>query len=87
MAHAILHFQLLSKDPEASSRFYTGLSGWTVEAPDAMGFRMLSTNARDGIAGGIWSAPPEATGFIQLFVGTDDVAALVGGSEEAGCDG
>jgi hypothetical protein len=42
-----------------------------------MGFRMLSTNAPDGIAGGIWPAPPEATGFSQLFVGRDDVAASV----------
>jgi predicted enzyme related to lactoylglutathione lyase len=77
MAHPILHFQLISKDPEASSRFYTGLFGWTVKAPDAMGFCMLSTNAPDGIASGIWPAPPEATGFIQLFVGADDVATSV----------
>jgi predicted enzyme related to lactoylglutathione lyase len=50
MAHPILHFQLILKDPDASSRFYTDLFGWTVEAPDAMGCRMLSTNAPDGSA-------------------------------------
>jgi uncharacterized protein len=83
MAHPILHFQMILKDPDKSSRFYTDLFGWTVEAPDAMGFRMLSTNAPDGIGGGIWPEPPGGTGFVQLF-GTDDVAASVEAAKKLG---
>ena len=49
-----------------------------------MGFRMLSTNAPYRIGGGIWPAPPEATGFVQLFLGTDDVAASVEAAQKLG---
>jgi predicted enzyme related to lactoylglutathione lyase len=49
-----------------------------------MGFRMLSTNAPYRIGGGIWPAPPEATGFVQLFLGTDDVAAAVEAAQKLG---
>jgi len=41
-----------------------------------MGYRQVETGG-GGISGGIWPAPPEAQGFVQLFVGVPDVAASV----------
>jgi predicted enzyme related to lactoylglutathione lyase len=77
MSHPVLHFQMISTDPDASTSFYSRLFGWTVKPPDPMGFRMLSTGSERGISGGIWPAPPEIIPFVQLFIGTDDVAASV----------
>ena len=76
-SHPVLHFQMISKDPDASSSFYSSLFGWTIHPPDPMGFRMLTTGSDEGISGGIWPAPPEATGFVQLFIATNDVAVSV----------
>jgi uncharacterized protein len=77
MSHPVLHFRMISKDPDASTSFYSKLFGWSVQPPDPTGFRPLSTGSEQGIGGGIWPAPPEITPFIQLFIGTDDVAASV----------
>jgi predicted enzyme related to lactoylglutathione lyase len=77
MAHPVAHFQMITTDPVAAQSFYSQLFGWTVDAPDAMGFRPLSTGSPEGIHGGLWPAPPGVTGFVQLFVATDDVASSV----------
>lgn len=78
MAHPVFHFQMLTNDPEAAQTFYSHLFGWTVSAPDGIGFRRIDTNTEEGIRGGMWPLDHEgAQPFVQLFVGTDDVGASV----------
>jgi predicted enzyme related to lactoylglutathione lyase len=51
-----------------------------------MGYRVVQTGSSNGIAGGIWPAPPEGHAMVQLFIQVDDVrqaaekASQIGGT-------
>ena len=77
MANPVMQFQMLSKTPEETARFYSGLFGWSVDANNPMGYRRIDTGSAEGIQGGIWPAPPQAPNFVQIFVGVEDVKAAV----------
>lgn len=77
MSNPVTRFQILSKNPEKSAEFYTGVFGWTVDANNAMGYREINTGSDRGIAGGIWPSPPEGKDFVQLFIEVDDIDAVV----------
>ena len=72
-----MQFQIISKAPEDTARFYSALFEWTIDANNAMGYRQIRTGSDRGIQGGIWPAPPQAPAFVQLFMAVDDVAASV----------
>jgi predicted enzyme related to lactoylglutathione lyase len=84
MSNPVLQFQILSKSPEETARFYSSLFDWKVDANNPMGYRQISTGSKEGIQGGIWPAPPQAPNFVQLFVGVDDVKAAVQRAEQLG---
>jgi predicted enzyme related to lactoylglutathione lyase len=75
MTNPVTQFQILSKDPDATARFYSSLFGWTINAGNPLGYRRIDTGAAEGIQGGIWPAPPQAPNFTQFFVSVDDVRA------------
>ena len=84
MAHPVVQFQIISKDPEATGQFYGQLFGWKVDSNNPMGYREINTGSKEGIQGGIWPAPPQAPSFVQLFVAVDDVTAAVRQAEGLG---
>ena len=84
MSNPVFEFQIISKDPDSTGRFYSDLFGWIVGTASTMGHRRIETGSREGIQGGIWPAPPEASNFVQLFIAVDDVAAMVGKAEAIG---
>ena len=84
MSNPVMQFQILSKAPEETSRFYTALFDWTVNGDNPMGYREIATGSREGIQGGIWPAPPQAPNFVQLFVAVDDVAGYATKAEGLG---
>jgi predicted enzyme related to lactoylglutathione lyase len=75
MSNPVMQFQMISKAPEETARFYSSLFGWKVDADNPMGYRQINTGSPEGIQGGIWPAPPQATNFVQLFMSVEDVAA------------
>src|SRR4029077_20647478 len=77
MGNAVMQFQIISKAPDETARFYSALFGWKVDADNPMGYRRIDTGSSQGIQGGIWPAPPQAPNFVQLFVQVDDVPAAV----------
>lgn len=79
-----MQFQILSKAPEETSRFYTELFGWTVNADNPMGYREIQTGSSEGIQGGIWPASPQASDFVQIFVAVDDVSAYAAKAQSLG---
>jgi uncharacterized protein len=81
MAHPVVQFQILAKDPDAAGRFYADLFGWTIDATNPLGYRRIETGSDQGIQGGIWPAPPQSPNFTQLFIAVDDLQASV---EKAG---
>lgn len=84
MANPVVKFQILSKVPEETAKFYGEVFGWNVNANNPLGYRQIDTGSSEGIQGGIWPAPPEATNFIQLFIGVDDVAQATSRAQTMG---
>lgn len=84
MGDAVTQFQILSKDPERTAKFYGQLFHWSIDANNALGYRQIRTGSKDGIQGGIWPAPPQASNFVQLFVSVADVKAAVKSAEGLG---
>lgn len=84
MANPVMKFQILSKTPDETARFYSTLFGWAVSADNPLGYREISTGSPAGIQGGIWPAPPQASNFVQLFIAVQDVTASVKRAEELG---
>ena len=85
MGNPVMHWQILSKDPERAESFYTELFGWTVAAKNSLGYRTVSTGSKEGIGGGIWPiAPNEGFSMVQLFIRVDDVKAFAAKAQELG---
>jgi predicted enzyme related to lactoylglutathione lyase len=84
VGNPVLQFQILSNAPDETARFYSGLFGWTVDTGNPMGYRQIDTGSAQGIRGGIWPAPPQASNLVQLFIGVEDVAASVAKAEGLG---
>jgi hypothetical protein len=77
MGAAVTRWQILSKDPEASTSFYATVFGWTIHSDNPLGYRELRSNAKDGIDGGVWPCPPEGRPMVQLFIETPDIEATI----------
>lgn len=84
MGNPVVQFQILSKAPEETSRFYSNLFGWAVDDDNPLGYREINTGAQEGIQGGIWPAPPQAHALVQLFIAVDNVRAYSEAAEKAG---
>src|SRR5436853_4776340 len=84
MANPVMQFQILSKTPDETARFYCSVFGWTVDANNALGYRRIDTGSNEGIQGGIWPAPPQAPTLVQLFISVDHVPAAVQKAEALG---
>jgi predicted enzyme related to lactoylglutathione lyase len=77
MGRPVIHFQILSKKPDDTQRFYSDLFGWKVSRDNPLDYRAIDTGSERGIQGGIWPCPPEGHNFVQLFVEVDDVPRYV----------
>ena len=84
MGNPVVQFQMISKNPDETARFYSALFGWTVNADNPLGYRQIRTGSSEGIQGGIWPAPPQAPNFVQLFMAVDDVTAAVAKAQSLG---
>ncbi len=84
MTHPVTQFQIISQQPDETAQFYSRVFGWTVDGGNPLGYRRIDTGSKEGIQGGIWPAPPQATGFAQLFIGVDDVPAAVSRAQQFG---
>jgi len=77
MPNPVTQFQILSKTPDETAKFYVELLGWRVTANSPLEYRQINTGSEVGIQGGIWPAPLGAPNFVQLFVSVEDVTASV----------
>src|SRR5262245_42057374 len=75
MGQPVIHWQIVTRQPEKLQQFYAEAFGWDIDANNALGYRTVDTGCERGIDGGIWPAPPEAADFVQLFIEVDDVPA------------
>ena len=84
MSSPVVQFQILSKAPDDTARFYSGLFGWRVNTDNQLGYRQINTGSEQGIQGGIWPAPPQTQNFVQLFIAVDNVTESVKKAEGLG---
>ena len=84
MSCAVMQWQILAKDPEAASAFYTSLFGWRVNSDNPLGYRVVDTGSTDGIQGGIWPSPADGHNFVQLFIRVSSVAEYLERAEKLG---
>ncbi len=84
MGQPVMRWQILAKDPAKVEEFYTKLFSWEIDANNALGYRMVDTGSERGINGGIWPAPPQGHGMVNLYVEVDDVDAYVAKATKLG---
>lgn len=84
MGNPVVQFQIVSKKPDQSLAFYTKLFNWKASDNNALGYRTLDSQHKDGIRGGIWPCPPEGHALVQIFVQVPDVSACVAKAKELG---
>ena len=78
MGCPVIQWQMVVKDPEAESAFYSSLFGWQVSSDNPLGYRVVDTQSAGGIPGGFWPSPPEGHNLVQLFIRVDSVPDYVG---------
>lgn len=76
MNHPVIRWQVISPDPDASTKFFAQLFGWQTDRSNAMGYREVRAG-EGGIHGGVWPAPQGVKPFVQLFVQVGDVGACL----------
>jgi len=78
VSNPVVHWQLISREPEKLAQFYLTLFGWKISDANGLGYRMVETaQSGKGVDGGIWPAPPGAPEMVQLFVEVDDIDAAL----------
>src|SRR5262245_30640565 len=76
MGRPVVHWELMSKDPEKVSAFYERVFGWKIQHRPELNYRIVDTASQGGINGGIIKPPhPEPwPGNMTFYVDVEDLA-------------
>ena len=77
MGNPVVHWELMSKEPEKVAAFYAKLFGWKIDHRPEMNYRIVDTAAGSGINGGIIKPEREGPwpGNMLFYIAVDDLAA------------
>jgi uncharacterized protein len=77
MGNAVVHWELMSKDPAKVAAFYEKIFGWKIQHMPEMNYRMVETGGEGGINGGILKPEREEPwpGNMLFYISVDDLAA------------
>jgi predicted enzyme related to lactoylglutathione lyase len=86
MGKPVLHFELMSKEPESVGRFYASVFDWKVTHRPELNYRIVDTGAKLGINGGIVKPDREGPwpGNQLFYVIVEDLARYCRKIEQAG---
>jgi len=86
MGQPVVHWELMSKEPEKISGFYSKLFGWKVTHRPELNYRIVDTGTKMGINGGVVKPDREGPwpGNQLFYVAVDDLAAYRRKIVEAG---
>ena len=89
MGNPVIHWELMSKEPQKVAAFYSKLFGWKVEHRPELNYRIvdtLATGEMKGINGGIVKPDHEGPwpGNMLFYIAVDDLAAYRRKVVEAG---
>jgi uncharacterized protein len=83
MANAVVHFEVVGKDLEKLTSFYTTLFEWKTQSIPEMGYTLVEKEG-DGIAGGIGRDQNGGAGHVTFYVLTPDPQATLDRAVELG---
>ena len=77
MGNPVVHWELMSKEPEKVSQFYARIFGWKVDHRPEFNYRIVETGGAGGINGGIVKPEREGPwpGNMLFYIQVDDLAA------------
>jgi hypothetical protein len=77
MGNPVVHWELMSKDPEKVSAFYQQVFDWKIEHRPELNYRIVETGSKVGINGGIVKPDREGPwpGNMLVYIAVDDLAA------------
>jgi predicted enzyme related to lactoylglutathione lyase len=80
MGNAVIHFELMSKEPEKVADFYAKIFGWKIQHHPEINYRIVETGAEGemhGINGGIVKPdqPGPWPGNMLFYILVDDLSA------------
>jgi len=76
MGQPVVHWELMSKEPEKVADFYARLFGWKVQHRPKINYRIVDTGSDMGINGGIVKPdkPGPWPGNMLFYIAVDDLA-------------
>jgi predicted enzyme related to lactoylglutathione lyase len=83
MSHPVVHFEIRSKDPDATRKFFGTLFDWSYPEGGMPGYTYVETGVDGAIPGGI-SPLQDGGELVTFFVGVDDVAGTLEKAAAAG---
>jgi len=77
MGNPVVHWELMSKEPEKVSEFYKKVFDWKIQHMPEMNYRMVETGGQGGINGGILKPEREGPcpGNMTMYIAVDDLAS------------
>ena len=95
MPNPVVHFEILTRDPDALGEFYKKIFDWDVDAMhpstgagDVAKYIMARPDGKQpppaGINGGIGGLPPDYDGHVTFYIAVDDVGAMLDQIEKSG---
>jgi len=77
MGRPVVHWELMSNDPEKVADFYARIFDWKIQHYPELNYRVFDTGGEGGIKGGILKPPrPEPwPGNMLFYIAVDDLAA------------
>jgi uncharacterized protein len=89
MGRAVVHFEVVGKDPDAAQAFYASMFGWKIDADNPMKYGLVQREDnlnKDGIGigGGIGAGPEGYGGHVTFYVEVPDVEAALAQAEQLG---
>lgn len=83
MGDPVVYFEVLGKDHESLSAFYSGLFGWTASAVGDSPYSLIDTGVQGSIPGGIGEAADGAE-HVTFYVEVADLEAALRKAESLG---
>jgi uncharacterized protein len=73
MSNPVMHWQMISANPDRIAQFYGELFDWKISVANGMGYRMIEAEQGNGIGGGIWPSQPEGSEITQIYIEVRDI--------------
>jgi predicted enzyme related to lactoylglutathione lyase len=89
MGHAVVHFEVIGKDGDATKAFYGELFDWEIDDNNPMKYGIVARESAStfdgiGIGGGVAGGPEGYDGHVTFYVQYDDVEEGLAKAESLG---